>query len=157
MKVKVTLVEEFDVAAARTLLGSSALPGDVRKELCKWAGAGIARGTPEIGRVTVDYVLPSGTTVGRFVARPGGGVRVSLTSMPGDVRAWCAGGLYHDVDMANCQPTLSVRLFEGHGIACPAIKAYVEKRDSILGQVTLISLPSRVKLRPPPSRKTGCE
>jgi hypothetical protein len=131
----ISLIEEFDVGAARTLLGSAALAADSRKDLCKYAGVGIIHGDEDIGKVDVDYVLPPGCTIGRFVARAHG-CKVSMMSMPSDARAWLASTIYHDVDIANCQPCLTAQIFAEMGIECPTIRAYVDRRDELLSQVS---------------------
>jgi hypothetical protein len=55
--------------------------------------------------------------------------------MKREARACLAGGLYWDVDMVNCQPTLLEQTLRKYGVPCPLLGKYVSTRDECLREV----------------------
>jgi hypothetical protein len=56
----------------------------------------------------------------------------SLEQVQADLRATLCRDLYHDLDIANCQPTLLLQMAERHGKILPNLAHYVERRDEFL-------------------------
>jgi hypothetical protein len=56
----------------------------------------------------------------------------SLEQVQADVRATLCRELYHDLDIANCQPTLLLQIAERYSKVLPGLSHYVENRDEFL-------------------------
>lgn len=60
----------------------------------------------------------------------GPGVHAStLASMTRVLRHHVQRGLYHDLDIVNCHPTVALQLFQRHGLPAPLLQRYVSDKD----------------------------
>lgn len=82
------------------------------------------------GVVKVTYARPHKRPWGRFFAKSPG-----LQSLFHVVRHTLARDLYHDVDMVNAAPCILAQLCALHGVACPALRDYVARRDACLQEL----------------------
>ena len=136
---------------ARQICASELLSRDEKRALIAMTELSIASVARHVsGRTTVLYKC-NGT--GRFTAHPQhppNRVRTdkrTLTSltqvrpacymhgMCREVRAWLAYKYYHDIDMANAQPTLCLQLFQKNGIDAPCLQEYTVNRAKHLASI----------------------
>ena len=89
------------------------------------------------GRAHVRYVQTSGVGIGRYYCE-----RLSLQSMPRELRRHLAHKYYHDVDMKNALPVLLQQLCQKHCIDTPRLDAYTRDRDHYLEQIQKLTTPS---------------
>jgi hypothetical protein len=85
--------------------------------------------------VRVVYTAPSPNELGRFKARPPPGVNSCMMRGLGRfVRGSLARDVYHDVDMANCQPSLLLQMATRRGLShmTKGLASYVADRDAWL-------------------------
>ena len=59
----------------------------------------------------------------------------SLEQVPSEIRGTLCRGVYHDIDIINCHPTLLAALAVRYGYTLPQLTAYCESRDVILAQL----------------------
>jgi hypothetical protein len=98
-------------------------------------GVGGGVGKMGVGRVQVRYSVPPGR-LGRHVARSvGAGPANYCYGMNGRVRSHLARRLYHDLDMVNAAPTISLQIMQAAGLEAPFLEEYVRHRAFYLAQV----------------------
>jgi len=59
----------------------------------------------------------------------------SLEQVPSDIRATLCHDIYHDLDIANCQPTILLKMAEDYGKALPNLSLYVANREEKLEEL----------------------
>lgn len=57
---------------------------------------------------------------------------IGLQSMPKAFRGLLCNGIYSDIDMVNCHPTLLLNICHKHNILCPYLKQYCMERDELI-------------------------
>lgn len=120
----IILHEKIDKNRVKNLKGSSSdiVPLDEKKKLDKYTKQYTIEG------YRIDYQLPELKNYGRIKEVPYTG----LGTFCQEVRGYLADGIYLDVDMVNCHPTIINGLFKKYGIDCSIINEYVSNRDNFL-------------------------
>ncbi len=61
---------------------------------------------------------------------------VGLQLLKREVRALLSYGIYYDIDIVNCHPTILLQIAKDNEINCPNLKNYMEKREKYLKIIT---------------------
>lgn len=80
---------------------------------------------PDILAVPSTYNHSDNIDFGRLYAKDG------LQMAPGWFRKLLTAGLYHDIDIVNCAPTILRQWNERNGISSPLLKCLVDNRDGV--------------------------
>lgn len=127
---KLTLVERFDMLAAKTILYNAGELGLDHTQVLKLKSYIRRAGHPdEYGVSSVQITYKQTEYGGRFTAE--GGIGLQCLFHP--IRGTISGDLYTDVDIQNCHPVLIVHQFRDL-FDMPTLSLYVDRRDEVLAK-----------------------
>lgn len=145
-KITIELQEKCDTVIARKVLSSGSITKDNYRSLSAYINRGVKHQPPHI---PIVYTCENG--IGRFKSKAkskGGSYIIHYAQgMLREIRSSIASSIYHDIDMANAQPTIMEYLFNKFDILCPQLSNYNKNRDSIIETLsdTTQLPPSKIK------------
>ena len=80
--------------------------------------------TTKSTRLRVSYTSRGEFKQGRVYGK-------GLQGVKGTIRRLCAGEYYHDIDMANCSPTLLCQILKKHGLCPEILEEYANDRAAV--------------------------